>query len=222
MNSSDNAALQDNTSHDHAAAHRLDILNTAIEIFGRLGFSSASTNEIVKHAKVSKGLLFHHFKDKKSLYMACQLHVMEQYGEFMKDRVNTDSCDFFERILDNLHVKLEFGRKYPEYLTLINRAWYMDHEESILNRKAAEEYALKSAAAGQIYLNFYKGIDTSKFREKTDVQMLLNYVRLTMEAAWRRYSAERNNNPILLYNDIDIYINEAKEILDLFKNGAYI
>ena len=201
--------------------HRDGILNAAIEVFGRVGYAAASTNEIVKLAKVSKGLLFHHFSNKENLYAACQIHVMEKYGEYMMEHINLDSKDFFERILYNLKMKLEFGRRHPEYLALINRTWRIDDSENTLDRKAMEDYVIKSTLAGRQLVNFFEGVDTGCFREGIDVPKLLNYTRLIMEASWWRFSSERGNDPELMLKDIDDYLVEAEEILALLKYGAY-
>lgn len=201
-------------------AHRVDILNAAIEVFGRAGYAAASTNEIVKKAKVSKGLLFHHFANKEKLYIACQIHVMEQYGKYMTQHVDISSTDFFDRVLHNLRVKMEFGRRYPEFLTLINRAWHIDGKENALDRKAMEEYVLKSGV-GKTMVNFFEGVDTSRFREGIDVAKLMDYTRLTLESSWYRFSGSHNNDVYMLAREMDKYIEECEEIIGLFKHGAY-
>ena len=208
----------------HAAAdvcqHREDILNAAIEVFGRAGYAAASTNEIVKRAQVSKGLLFHHFVNKEKLYIACQMHVMEMYGEYMEKHINLESDDYFDRVLHNLRIKMEFGRRHPVLLTLINRAWVTDNEENMLDRKAAEEYILKSSQ-GKKLATFFEGIDITRFREGFDAAKIINYTRLVLEASWLRFSGERNNDIQLIIKEIDSYIAEAEELIVLFKHGAY-
>lgn len=41
------------------------ILNAALKEFAQKGYQNASTNEIVKEAGISKGLLFHYFNNKR-------------------------------------------------------------------------------------------------------------------------------------------------------------
>ena len=41
------------------------IINSALEEFSKNRFEKASTNNIVKNANISKGLLFHYFANKK-------------------------------------------------------------------------------------------------------------------------------------------------------------
>ena len=205
-----------------ANRHRDDILSAAIKIFGKYGYTAASTNEIVKLANVSKGLLFHYFSSKEKLYVACQLQVMDKYGEYMTENIKLNSKDFFERILQNLKIKLEFGRLHPDYLVLINHAFYIESEENMLSRKAAEEYILNSALGGKQLNDFFAGVNTSCFRDGVDTEKLLDYTRLVMEASWQRFSRKCNNDPALMVNDMDDFYNEAEEILVLLKHGAYI
>ena len=49
------------------------IINSAIEEFSKYPFNKASTNNIVKNAEISKGLLFHYFGNKKELYEYIQV-----------------------------------------------------------------------------------------------------------------------------------------------------
>jgi TetR/AcrR family transcriptional regulator len=45
------------------------IINAAWEEFSQKGFELASTNQIVKKAKIGKGMLFHYFNNKKELFL---------------------------------------------------------------------------------------------------------------------------------------------------------
>jgi AcrR family transcriptional regulator len=52
------------------AATRAILLKEARSIFATSGYEAASTEEIVKRAKVTRGALYHHFKDKRALFEA--------------------------------------------------------------------------------------------------------------------------------------------------------
>ena len=47
---------------------RRKILQAAIAEFGEKGYEAASTNHICRQAEISKGLLFHYFKSKRTLF----------------------------------------------------------------------------------------------------------------------------------------------------------
>lgn len=52
------------------------ILQSALQLFAEDGFAKTSTSKIAKHADVSEGLIFRHFKNKEGL-----LHSLNKRGE---------------------------------------------------------------------------------------------------------------------------------------------
>jgi len=75
------------------------ILNAALKEFAEKGYKNASTNQIVKDAGISKGLLFHYFNNKKDLYLFLYDHFIEIFVEQIKERVDWDEKDIFITIL---------------------------------------------------------------------------------------------------------------------------
>ena len=199
--------------------HKQDILHAAIAEFGRVGYRAASTNEIVKKAGVSKGLLFHHFKCKEQLYTACQMYVLEEYGKYMQEHKDFTSPDLFERILKNLHIKMEFGFKNPMFLGIINRAWTLDYDDNPLKRPKAEELVLNSMKLQADF--FFEGVDGSLFREGYDIAKIMKYSRLMLEAHWEQFASTHNNDVSAMIENMEEYFSEAKEIVDLLRKGAY-
>jgi AcrR family transcriptional regulator len=61
-----------------AEATRRALLASARELFGDKGYAATSVDEVVRHAGVTKGALYHHFKDKDQLFRAV---VEEVKGE---------------------------------------------------------------------------------------------------------------------------------------------
>ena len=53
-----------------AAATRRDLLQHARKLFAQSGYADASTDEVVRRARVTKGALYHHFANKLELYRA--------------------------------------------------------------------------------------------------------------------------------------------------------
>jgi AcrR family transcriptional regulator len=53
-----------------AEATRQALLASARSLFGEKGYAATSVDEVVKHAGVTKGALYHHFKDKDQLFRA--------------------------------------------------------------------------------------------------------------------------------------------------------
>src|SRR5438067_178491 len=57
-----------------AEATRRGLLRAARKLFGKKGYASTSVDEVVRAAGVTKGALYHHFRDKDDLFRA----VVEQ------------------------------------------------------------------------------------------------------------------------------------------------
>jgi len=194
------------------------ILNAAIIEFGKMGFSAASTNEIVKKANVSKGSLFNHFTNKERLYAACQIFVLEKYAAYMSEHKDFTSPDIFDRILVNLKIKMDFGFKNPDYLGIINRAWNLESSKNTM--KIPEEFVMKAMKV-QADL-FFQGIDTSRFRDGINPEKIINYTRMMLDAHWKQFSNKYENRLEDIISDMESYFAEAEEIIDLLKNGAFL
>ena len=95
------------------------ILNSAMKEFAQNGFEKASTNEIVKEAGISKGLLFHYFKDKKNLFLFLYDYCIEAGMKEFYEKVNLDERDFFIRLNQIISIKFELLDKYPEMFRFI-------------------------------------------------------------------------------------------------------
>ncbi len=59
---------------DQSEATRAALISAARGLFAERGFADTATEEIVQHAGVTRGALYHHFKDKTALFRA----VVEQ------------------------------------------------------------------------------------------------------------------------------------------------
>lgn len=56
---------------------RRRLLNSAIETLHDRGYAAASTTEILRRAKVSRGAMLHHFPTKVDLMLATAFHILE-------------------------------------------------------------------------------------------------------------------------------------------------
>ena len=61
---------------EHAEATRAALMAAGRRLFSARGFAQVSTDEIVREARVTRGALYHHFKDKKELFEA----ICDQVG----------------------------------------------------------------------------------------------------------------------------------------------
>jgi AcrR family transcriptional regulator len=68
---------------EQSEATRTTLMQVARELFAERGYAAVGTEEIVQRAKVTRGALYHHFRDKKDLFRA----VHEQLEAEMAEKI---------------------------------------------------------------------------------------------------------------------------------------
>jgi AcrR family transcriptional regulator len=97
------------TQAERLAATRAALLKAARTIFAEQGYAAAATEEIVRRAKVTRGALYHHFEDKRSLFDAVASEVAREIAEKIDAMTPMDdplkallvgTCAFLDACLD--------------------------------------------------------------------------------------------------------------------------
>jgi AcrR family transcriptional regulator len=105
------------------------ILNAAIKEFAAKGYKNASTNEMVKEAEISKGLLFHYFKNKKELFLFLYDYCIDLAVNDFYNKINLEERDIIVRLRQISLTKLELRDKYPDIFNFILTAYMEDSRE---------------------------------------------------------------------------------------------
>lgn len=88
------------------------MINAALKLFAINGYKHASTDDIVKEAGISKGLLFHYFTNKMGLY-SFLIDYSAKYMSFEFSRTIGEETDYFEYLEKLETAKLNVLRNYP-------------------------------------------------------------------------------------------------------------
>lgn len=152
------------------------ILNASINEFAQKGFKNASTNEIVKEAGISKGLLFHYFKNKKQLYLFLYDYLMEIMKEEYFQKLWVEEKDFLEKMRMASLTKLELFRKYPLIFKFFLTA-YSETDDEVRNEVADRNQKLLEANLPRVYDN----VDLSNVRDGIDHQKAINLIGWALE-----------------------------------------
>ena len=191
------------------------IINAAIKEFAQKGYDSASTNEIVKEAGISKGLLFHYFQSKKQLFFFLFDYCYKLVADEFYKKVDLTERDFFKRIRQAVHIKMDLQSKYPEILTFIQEAFMQDSPEIKV------EFDKKKQELNAINIGIiYDGIDLSKFRDDVDPQKILKIISWTFE----KMSDEELHKAKMIPGhkiDYDKVFLEAEEYFEIFIKCFY-
>ena len=70
---------------EHAQATRAALLAAGRELFAERGFAGVSAEEIVNRARVTRGALYHHFKDKKDLFNSVCDELGAEMAKYVED-----------------------------------------------------------------------------------------------------------------------------------------
>jgi len=152
------------------------IINAAIKEFAQKGYDNASTNEIVKVAGISKGLLFHYFGNKKQLFLFLFDYCYTIIADDFYKKINMQEKDFFNRVRGAIIIKMDLMNKYPSLFKFMEESYMEDSPEI----KVEIEKRFKEATdfnMGKVY----EGIDFSKFREDMDIHKIMKIITFTFE-----------------------------------------
>ena len=83
------------------------IINAALRAFALSGYMHASTDDIVKMAGISKGLIFHYFETKLGLYQFVYDYSIRVINLEITTGVSRDITDFFTIREELEHVDLD-------------------------------------------------------------------------------------------------------------------
>jgi AcrR family transcriptional regulator len=73
---------------EYAEATRRALLSAAEELFAQGGYVDVSIDEICRRARVTKGALYHHFRDKRDLFRAVCTKVETEWADEIVDVVS--------------------------------------------------------------------------------------------------------------------------------------
>ncbi len=179
--------------------------------FVQSGFDKASTNEIVKRAKISKGSLFNYFNSKKDLYVYLieySVKVIEQIYE----QIDLNETDFFKRMEKLGLTKLMIQRKFPlvfDFLLSLNQ----EESKEVMEEITQRIHPVSKDGMTKIYVN----IDYSMFRDDIDLEKAIDIINWTMFGF-----GEKVGSQLKSFEGIgEEYLKEWEIYSTLLKNSFY-
>ena len=112
------------------------IINAGLKIFSRYEYRHATTDDIVKEAHISKGLLFHYFTNKVGTYTFLMDYSVRYLILEISRNVKPEEEDFFEICRQIEAGRLKVLRIYPYMQAFLDRAF---QEQSLEVLEACEE-----------------------------------------------------------------------------------
>ena len=99
------------------------ILEAALTEFGTKRYEAASISSICSENHLSKGLLYHHFQDKDTLYLTCVQECFQHLLTYMEQQLPLSLGDDIDQGLAlYFQIRLAFFQQYPDERKLFFRA----------------------------------------------------------------------------------------------------
>lgn len=110
---------------------RNKIFDTALKEFAVNDYNSASINNIVENAEISKGSMYQYFENKKDLYLYLLDQASDKKLKFISKNTEANKEDFFE-LLKAMHLEgAKFDLTNPKYSKLLLNAMNESYIEKI-------------------------------------------------------------------------------------------
>ncbi|MGX8833811.1 TetR/AcrR family transcriptional regulator [Amedibacillus sp. YH-ame10] len=90
------------------------ILHAAILEFGSKSYEGASLNNVCNEYNISKGLIYHNFKNKDDLYLQCTSACFQKLSDYLS-RIDTNIKDVNTYLKNYLNLRVQFFHENPAY-----------------------------------------------------------------------------------------------------------
>ncbi|WHT22073.1 helix-turn-helix domain containing protein [Crossiella sp. CA-258035] len=160
-------------SQDHLDARRRQILDGARSCFARYGYEGATVRRLEEATALSRGAIFHHFRDKESLFLALaeddalrMAQVVAEQGlvQVMRELLKHESHEGGEHPADWLGTRLEVSRR-------------LRTDPDFRSRWAERSEALTAATRARLQ----RQRDAGNLRDDVDVHVLTAFLELVLE-----------------------------------------
>lgn len=181
------------------------MINAALKLFAENGYRRASTDEMVKEAGISKGLLFHYFTSKAGLYeFICDYSVKFVIME-MSSTVGKEEKDYFRLRLQIEKAKMTAMKNFP-YIQL-----FLLQMEKETSKEALEVMQPAAQALRSAYDDIYQKADFGMLEEIL-VERLAKIVDYTLNGLLEELLRKSSFSPDTYYAEVSQYLKELERM----------
>lgn len=184
------------------------MINAALKVFALNGYRHASTDDIVREAAISKGLLFHYFENKLGVYAFVYDYSVRYLLLELSTAVDAKETDLFILMQQVETGKMHAMCGYPYLQPFLNRAQGENVNEALV---AVEE---RKQQMEEAYENIYTRADLGKYAAAEDVVKLRKMMELTIKGLMNERILEDAFQPEMLYEEILEYLQLSRRLAE--------
>lgn len=164
---------------------RRKILDSAFEEFGEHGYGLSSVNTICTAGNISKGILYHYFKEKDALYLACVKELFDCLTEYLTKELSDVSGTKEARLERYFDARLRFFHERPLYHKLFCDVVIAppQHLAAAIRESRAEFDALNSLELTEL-------LREARLRSDVSIDSAVETFRLYQDFVNARYQME--------------------------------
>lgn len=183
------------------------MINAALKIFALNGYRHASTDDIVREAAISKGLLFHYFENKLGVYTFVYDYSVRYMTLELQSTVSSSETDMFELVKQSECARMHAMRGYPYMQQFLNRSMSEDVSEALLAIEDKRNIILDAYSAIRNRMDF------TTLPAGTDGEKLYKMLDLTIKGLMTERFQDASFQPEMLYEEIVGYIDMMKQMV---------
>lgn len=184
------------------------MINAALKVFALHGYRHAGTDEMVREAGISKGLLFHYFGNKMGIYSFVYDYSVRYIMLELRATVNPKQRDLFEVLRQVEAARMHAMRNYPYMQKFLDRSMTENVGEVLLEIEARRSTLLEAYQAVEEQIDYAAlpaGVDGRKLRKMLD---------FTIKGLMEERFQEESFQPEMLYEEISGYLDMMKSIVN--------
>jgi len=183
------------------------------------GFKKASTDNIVREAGISKGLLFHYFGTKERLYNFLIDHAVKILKQEYIDLINERQPDILDSIWQTSLLKQDLAVKHPGLFDFLTAAYVHETKGGAPSENLRRFVKMQQDAMQKVYANANKEL----FRDDICPQEVMNIITWTMQGfASAKVAEQSGENPgALARENYERYLEELQKTLNTLRKCFY-
>lgn len=184
------------------------IINAGLKVFAKHGYRHATTDDIVKEADISKGLLFHYFTNKVGVYVFLMDYSVRFLLLELSRTVKTDTKNYFELLKQMESGKLAVLKNYPYMQAFLDKAF----EEVCL--EALEECEEQKEVYRSKIEEYYKQVAEQNFKHHVTFDKMQTLFGYIIKGITAENMALDTMQPELMYVRSCEYIDMMRGVYD--------
>lgn len=183
------------------------MINAALKVFAGQGYRHASTDDIVREASISKGLLFHYFESKLGVYQFVYDYSVRYMNLELRSYVDAGETDLFQVVKQIEFARMHAMREYPYMQQFLNQSMAENVNEALL--------AVESKREGleEVYESVNAQIDYGALPAEVDGKKLRRMLDFTIKGLMSEAFLNASFQPEMLYDEICGYLDMTRRLV---------